>query len=155
MRYRLTGRGDKLTGSGDWRMAFASQGGSGGDFDYRFGKYFSPGAITSPSSYFAGLGQTTDDSGTTDSSTTSTPSWLQNLVTGFTQYKLNQQQIDQINQINQVNIQRAAQGLPPLPVPTFSPGINVGLTSDTQTLLLYGGLGVAALWIFSTMMRRR
>jgi hypothetical protein len=86
----------------------------------------------------------------TDTSTPPTQAggWLQNLVQGFAQYKLAQQQLDAYKTIN---AQRAAQGLPPLaydPSTIGAPQVRVGLAPETQTLIVYGmlaGLGIFAL----------
>jgi hypothetical protein len=99
------------------------------------------------------LGQTADSSASTDTSTS--PGWLQNLITGITQYKVGQQQLDAISQVNQINIQRAAAGLPPIPVPQLgSPSVNVGLSPDVQNLLIYGGIGILGLMALSVVMKR-
>jgi hypothetical protein len=43
----------------------------------------------------------------------------------------------------QANIDRAKQGLPPLTAQNYMPGVNVGVTSDTQKLIL-GVVGITA-----------
>lgn len=44
-----------------------------------------------------------------------------------------------------VNIDRARQGLPPLDTSQYGVGVNVGLTGDTQKLVMWGAVGFAAL----------
>ena len=149
MRYRLTSPGAyPITGSspGETRPVQSYM-----------GRYFSPGEVPYDGTFrLKGLGDTTDSSGTTDSSTSSTPSWLQNLVTGATQFVEGQQQMSAIAQVNQINIQRAAAGLPPISVPTLgAPSVNVGLSPDVQALLLYGGLAFAGVWLFTSFMKHR
>jgi hypothetical protein len=101
------------------------------------------------------LGQTADSSAT-DTTAAPATGWLQNLITGITQYKVGQQQLDAISQVNQINIQRAAAGLPPIAMPTLGqPGVNIGLSSDVQTLLMYGALGVGALVVLNMFLKRR
>ncbi|MGH3575417.1 MAG: hypothetical protein ACRDUW_26965 [Pseudonocardiaceae bacterium] len=99
------------------------------------------------------LGQATpptDTSGGTATAPTSAGGWLQNLITGFAQVKLAQQQANAANQINAINIQRAQQGLPPISVDLTStaPGVAVGLSPATQSLVqlaIIGGLGLLAI----------
>lgn len=153
MRYRIRG-------PGSWDLAYSqkSSGGPGDWYTHAFGKVpgTTPGEVPYDGTFrLAGLGDTTDTTGTTDSSGTSTPSWLQNLVTGATQFVVGQQQMSALNQLNQINMQRAAAGLPPLPASTLvQPGVQVGLSPDLQNMLLFGGLGIAALWAFGVFARR-
>jgi hypothetical protein len=92
--------------------------------------------------------------GNTSTGTSTTPSWLNTLVTGATQFMLGKQQADRINQLNQINIQRAAQGLPPLNVEMAGPGVSVGVSSGVQTVM-YIGLGIAGLYVVSKILKRR
>jgi len=47
------------------------------------------------------------------------------------------------------NTERAKKGLPPVDIASYSGvGVNIGLSSSTQQLLLFGGLAVAALLFF-------
>lgn len=48
-----------------------------------------------------------------------------------------------------VQMDRAKAGLPPLNMSQYAAGVNVGLSPDTSKLLLYGALGIAALFMFS------
>jgi len=43
--------------------------------------------------------------------------------------------------------------LPPLDASHYAPGVNVGLSADTKQLLVWGGIGVAAIVLF-TLARR-
>ena len=100
-------------------------------------------------------GQPVDTStDTSGGGTSTTPGWLNTLVTGATQFMLGQQQAQRINQLNQINIQRAAQGLPPLNVDMAGPGVSVGVSSQLQTVI-YIGLGIAGLFVVSSMLKRR
>lgn len=58
----------------------------------------------------------------------------------------------QQKQILDVQMQRAKAGLPPLDASQYAAGVQVGLSSDTQKMLLFGALGIAAL--FFVMNRR-
>lgn len=61
----------------------------------------------------------------------------------------------QQQQLLQVQVDRAKQGLPPLNTNQYAAGVNVGVSQDTQKMLMYGLIGVGALVIFSTMAKRR
>lgn len=150
MRYRVKG-------PGTWALAFQRQsGGSAGDMPVRFGKYMSPGEVPYDGSFrLKGFGQTSDSTGTTDSSSTGTPDWLANLTTGVTNFFVGRQQLQTIDEINQINIQRAAAGLPPINPNIAQPGVQVGLSSGTQQLLVYGALGIGALFVLNMFMKRR
>ncbi len=74
---------------------------------------------------------------------------------------LTREQIQAQNKILNLNLQRAQQGLSMLDINPaqygLQPSVGVGLTGDTKTLLMYGGLGIGALWLLSmaTGSRRR
>lgn len=59
--------------------------------------------------------------------------------------------IYQQRQLVSINAQRAAQGLPPLSNAQIAPAVNVGLTAQTQQLLMLGG--AALLFVF--LMKKR
>lgn len=70
---------------------------------------------------------------------------------------LTKTQVDSMNSIAQINIQRAQQGLPPLPTdPSLygvpGPSVSVGLSAATTQTLLYLGLGVGAIWLLTSVM---
>jgi hypothetical protein len=49
-----------------------------------------------------------------------------------------------------LNTERAKKGLPPVDIASYSGvGVNIGLSSSTQQLILFGGLAVAALLFFN------
>jgi hypothetical protein len=98
----------------------------------------------------SGLGSLGDDSSTTPVTADSTPSWLTQLASAATSVtNLVSQQ-----QLNQINIQRAAQGLAPLPQSVIGPTATVGLSSDVQNLLIYGGLAFAGLFMLNLALKR-
>lgn len=99
------------------------------------------------------LGSLGDDS--TDSSDTG-PSLISQLVTGYEQYKLSQQQLNTANQLVQENIQRARQGLPPLNVDLglTAPTVNVGLSAGIQQILTYGLIGFGGLFALNMLMKK-
>ncbi len=56
----------------------------------------------------------------------------------------------------QINVERAKRGEKPLDVAAYSGiGVNVGLSSQTQALVTYGGLALLAFLVFNTLARRR
>lgn len=85
---------------------------------------------------------------------------LKELAQVAAQTYLTKEQIQAQNKIMNIQLQRAQAGLAPLNIDpaTYglpSPSIGVGLTGDTKQLLIYGGLGVGALWLLSTFMGTR
>ena len=58
---------------------------------------------------------------------------------------------DYQRQILKAQLDRARQGLPPLQPSEYAPAINVGLSAQTRSLLLYGGLALVAV----LLLRRR
>lgn len=105
------------------------------------------------------LGDTTDTTDTTGPGDTSTsqPSLLTQLITGFTQYKLANQQLKTADQITQLQLSRARAGLPPLNIDAGTlgvPSVSVGLSSGTQQLVLYGLLGIGGLFLLNTLLKR-
>lgn len=94
--------------------------------------------------------------------TSSFANTLKDLATVYAQSYLTKKQIDAQNQVLNIQLQRAQQGLAPLDINLEQyglprPSVAVGVDSDTQKMLLYGGLALAGLWIFSTLFggRRR
>ena len=65
---------------------------------------------------------------------------------------------EQQKQLNDLNIERARKGLPPLNTQQFSaqsaPQVRMGLTADTQKMLMYGVLIAAAAGIVMVIARR-
>jgi hypothetical protein len=96
------------------------------------------------------LGDTPADTTTTSTSENPTPSWLTALIGGATQIEnvISQQQL------NTINMQRASQGLPPLPQSVIGPTATVGLSADTQNLLVIGGLAIGGLVLLNMLLRR-
>lgn len=60
----------------------------------------------------------------------------------------------QQKQLLSVQVERARQGLPPLDVSQYAPGVNVGLDEKTQKLLIYGGVAALLLFAWGTLRRR-
>lgn len=59
----------------------------------------------------------------------------------------------QQKQLLSVQVERARNGLPPLDVSQYAPGVNVGVDEKTRTLLMWGG--IAALGLLAYMATRR
>lgn len=111
--------------------------------------------LSTPITIDNSTGQPVDTStDTSGGGTSTTPGWLNTLVSGVTQFALSAEQAKNVNQLNQINIQRAAQGLPPLNVPIAGAGVSVGASPQLQTVL-YIGLGIAGLFVVSSMLKRR
>lgn len=55
----------------------------------------------------------------------------------------------QQKQLLQLQVDRARQGLPPLNASQYGAGINVGLSQDTQKLIMYGGIALVAFMLLS------
>jgi len=97
----------------------------------------------------------------TDSGATSTNTWLDTLqsITSsigqvYTTYLTAQGQAN-IAQLNQALI---AAGKPPLTsaqIASLTPGVNFGLSPQTQQLVMYGGIAALGIYLFSSMRRGR
>lgn len=99
---------------------------------------------------FGTLGQDATTTTPDSTATSSTPSWITQLIGAGTQIENVIAQQD----LNRINIQRAAQGLPPLPSSVVGPTATVGLAPDVQNLLIYGGIGFAALFLLNAALKR-
>jgi hypothetical protein len=110
-------------------------------------------------SFVGGLGLTAETAQTGSASATS--SWsdtLKNLLTGASAAYLTKTQLDAQKKILDMQLTRAQQGLSPLDIdPSLyglsGPSVNVGLTGDTQKLLMYGGLGLLGFFLLSRFMK--
>lgn len=54
----------------------------------------------------------------------------------------------QQQQLLSVQVDRARQGLPPLNVSQYAAGAQVGISEDTKTFLMWGGVLAAAVFLF-------
>lgn len=91
---------------------------------------------------------------------TSLAQTLKEIAQVAAQTYLTKEQIDAQQKILNIQLQRAQQGLAPLPLDPSTyglpaPSIGVGLTGDTQRLLLYLAGGVGAFWLLSMVTRGR
>ena len=110
-----------------------------------------------------GGSSSTDTTGaiSTASTSSASPSWLSSIgsvITAATQGYLGIQQTQDAQTLFNTNLQRAQQGLAPLNAnPSaygiISPSVNVGLSPGVQTMLIYGGLGLGAILILSTVLK--
>jgi hypothetical protein len=72
---------------------------------------------------------------------TANESWIDTLTKLATAVVMTAQQ----TQLIQLNIERAKAGLPPIDITQYSGvGVNVGLSSSTRNLLIYGGIALVA-----------
>lgn len=75
------------------------------------------------------------------------------LIQAWGQYKLTDQQLDTMKQITNANLQRAQQGLAPLPYDAaemgLAPTVQVGLTGSTSTMLMIGGGALLLMMLLS------
>jgi len=61
----------------------------------------------------------------------------------------------QTQQLNQINVARARQGLAPIDTSRYTGmGVNVGLTPQTQQLVMYGGLALLAVLLINNLTKR-
>lgn len=79
-------------------------------------------------------------------------------LTVYAQYKLTDQQLDAAKQIWNVNLQRAQEGLAPLPIDPTEYGVGqptarIGLTGDTQKMFLWGAGILAAVILLPKLLR--
>lgn len=109
----------------------------------------------------SGFGETTS---TTAASTTGTsPTWMQtvqNIVTAAGQAWLTKEQVEAQQKILKMQLDRAANGLAPLDIDPRDygiggPSVSVGFAPGTQKMLIYGGLGLAALLFLPRLLGSR
>jgi hypothetical protein len=61
----------------------------------------------------------------------------------------------QTQQLNQINVARARQGLPPIDTSRYTgTAVNLGLTPQTQQLIMYGGLALLAVLLINSLTKR-
>lgn len=88
-----------------------------------------------------GLGDTaigTDETATDFSWLNQVPSWIKDIQVAVNTQKL----LD-------LNLQRAAQGLPPITSAAIAPTLNLGMSPETQQLVMYGGIALLAVLLLS------
>jgi hypothetical protein len=85
----------------------------------------------------SGLGDSTDPNSVTDWAAGVT-NFLTQVAPAVLQFKSQQSLIN-------ANLERAKQGLPPLDASSVTPGVNIGISPQTQQLLMWAGIGALAL----------
>jgi hypothetical protein len=96
----------------------------------------------------------------TDTSSTNWANVISSIGQAASAYVLTKNQADISKQITNIQLQRAAMGQPPLAMSELqarygistTPGVNVGVSPDTQKFLMWGGLGLVAVYLLT---RRR
>ncbi len=125
----------------------------------RLGRFGQTSSLVSTSAVMQPINFTVGGSSSGSSTIAATPSssaqgsWLSDIgtaITGAVQGYLGYQQSKDAQTLFNLNLQRAQQGLSPLNAnPSaygiVNPGINVGLSSSLQSMLLYGGIGLGAI----------
>lgn len=108
---------------------------------------------------FGDGGVSTDVPAGAAAASTSWTDTLSKLITAWGQYKLTDAQLDVAKQAASINLQRAQQGLAPLPYTAeqmgISPTVNVGLSGSTSNLVMYGAIGVGLLLVLNMFKPRR
>lgn len=109
-----------------------------------------------------GLNIPATDIATQTPSTSATPGWvdsIKNLALTFAQTYLTKQQVDAQKKVLDIQLERARQGLAPLDLDLsqygLTPTANVGLAPDTRTLLMWGGIALAAVYLLPKLLSRR
>jgi len=79
---------------------------------------------------------------------------IQNVANTAAQVYLTKEQIDAQNKILNLQLSRAQQGLAPLDLdPSIyglpSAGVSVGITPDVKKMLIFGGIGIAAVFLLT------
>lgn len=108
------------------------------------------------------VGMPTIDPATSTTSAATDPSladMLKNLTMGAAQIYLTKTQLDNQSKILDTQLSRAKAGLPPLNIDPanygLQPTIGVGISPQTKTFLMWGGLGIGALFLLGMFGRRR
>jgi hypothetical protein len=102
-------------------------------YSYEYDAYSDPGAVTQPAI-------------TAPESDWST--WLTQAVKIYTEYDLQKEVMD-------INLARAQQGLPPLDLSRYGAGVQVGVSAQTQTMILMAVGIIAAAMLLPKMLRGR
>ena len=106
----------------------------------------------------SGLGDLVDTTPATPPSNTWSDT-LSKLLTSASQVYIAKNQLDAQNKIIDTQLARAKQGLPPLNINPaqygITPTVSVGVAPGLQTMLLWGGLGIAGIFLISSFMKHR
>jgi hypothetical protein len=80
-------------------------------------------------------------------------SWVSDITNALTQIAPAALQTVSQQKLISANLDRAKLGLPPLDISTVTPGMNIGLSSDTQKFLMYAGGAALAIFAAYLLMR--
>lgn len=79
------------------------------------------------------------------------------LIAAWGQYKLTDAQLEVAKNIANVNLERAKQGLAPIPYDAsqlgLAPTVNVGLSGNLSNLALWGGAGVLGFLVLNSVLK--
>lgn len=107
------------------------------------------------------LGITAPDAVTTTQAPVaqSTADKIKDLVLGVSQAYLTYEQMRAQKKVMDAQLARAQAGLPPLDLNMeqyglTGPSVSVGISPQTKTLLIYGGVGLAAVYLLPKLLKR-
>lgn len=85
---------------------------------------------------------------------------IKDIVLGVSQAYLTYEQTQAQKKVMDLQLQRARAGLPPADINMeqyglTGPSVSVGLSSTTRTMLLYGGVGLAAVYLLPKLIGKR
>lgn len=112
------------------------------------------------STELSGLGVTAPDQTSTAPAATSTVDKIKDMILALSQGYLTFEQMNAQKKVLDLQLSRAQQGLPPLNLDMqqyglTGPSINVGMSADTKKVLMYGGIGLAAVLLLPKFLRGR
>lgn len=85
---------------------------------------------------------------------------VKDILLGVSSAYLSYEQLQAQKKVMDVQLQRAQAGLPPLAIDMeqyglTGPQVSVGLSPQTKTLLIYGGIGLAAVYLLPKVIGKR
>jgi len=107
-----------------------------------------------------GLGYTPNVPAPVVSATTKAVPWYEKIVSTLTPVATAALSVYQQSRFDKMNRQRISQGLAPIPIDQYRAAMaptataEIGLSPATRNMLLYGGLGLAALLVLPRLLRR-
>ncbi len=91
-----------------------------------------------------------------DITDTNTPQpWYQSILDTVAKAGTVYLSLEQQKQLNNINTDRAARGLAPLDATQYQAGVNVGVSTSTQNTLMILVGGGLAVWLLTSLLKRR